>query len=465
MPFTLAFNTSISFVTNTNWQAYAGETTLSYFSQMAGLTVQNFASAATGMCVAIALIRGLVRKQTSGIGNYWSDMVKSILYILLPLSIIVALLLVGQGVIQNLNPYQIATTVEGAKQVLPMGPVASQEAIKMLGTNGGGFFNVNSSHPFENPTGFSNMIEMIAMIIIPAGLVITFEKMTGNKKQGYVIFSAMFILLILMFLVIYITEIKGNPLLAKTGISMPTSMEGKEARFGITGSSLFSTLTTAISCGAVNNMHSSLTPLAGMVALLQIMLGEVIFGGAGSGFYSIMIFVFFTIFIVGLMVGRTPEYMGKKIEAFEVKMAVIAIIIPSAFILAGSAIASITSAGTSSILNKGPHGLTEILYAFSSAAQNNGSAFAGLNANTVFYNLFLSAAMFAGRFGVIIPVLAISGSIASKKIIPESSGTFKTTSILFIFMLIAMILIIGALTFFPALSLGPVVEHLKLWKP
>jgi len=465
MPFTLAFNTAISFVTNTNWQAYAGETSLSYFSQMAGLTVQNFASAATGMCVAVALIRGLTRKQTSGIGNYWSDMVKSILYILLPFSIIIALLLVGQGVIQNLNPYQIATAVEGSKQVLPMGPVASQEAIKMLGTNGGGFFNANSSHPFENPTGLSNIIEMAAMIIIPAGFVITFEKMTGNKKQGYIIFSTMLILLLSMFLIIYITETKGNPLLAKIGISMPTSMEGKETRFGLAGSSLFSTLTTAISCGAVNNMQSSLTPLAGMTALLQIMLGEVIFGGAGAGFYSIMIFVFFTIFIVGLMVGRTPEYLGKKIEAFEVKMAVIAIIIPSAFILAGSGIASITQAGTSSILNKGPHGLTEILYAFSSAAQNNGSAFAGLNANTVFYNLFLAAAMFAGRFGVIIPVLAISGSIASKKIIPESSGTFKTTSILFIFMLIAMILIIGALTFFPALSLGPVVEHLKLWNP
>jgi len=465
MPFALAFNTAISFVTNTNWQAYAGETTLSYFSQMAGLTVQNFASAATGMCVAVALIRGLTRKQTSGIGNYWSDMIKSILYILLPLSIIIALLLAGQGVIQNLNPYQVATTVEGSRQVLPMGPVASQEAIKMLGTNGGGFFNVNSSHPFENPTGLSNMIEMLAMIIVPAGFVITFEKMTGNKKQGYIIFSTMLILLLSMFLIIYISEIKGNPLLAKIGISMPDSMEGKETRFGLAGSSLFSTVTTAVSCGAVNNMHDSLTPLAGMTALLQMMLGEVIFGGAGAGFYSIMIFVFFTIFIVGLMVGRTPEYLGKKIEAFEVKMAVIAIIIPSAFILLGSAIASITQAGISSILNKGPHGLTEILYAFSSAAQNNGSAFAGLNANTVFYNFFLAAAMFAGRFGVIIPVLAISGSIASKKIIPESSGTFKTTSILFIFMLIAMILIIGALTFFPALSLGPVVEHLKLWKP
>lgn len=463
MPFTLALNTAVSFTTNTNWQAYAGETTLSYFSQMAGLTVQNFASAATGMCVAIALIRGLVRKQTSAIGNFWSDMVKSILYILLPISIILSLFLVGQGVIQNLSSYQIATTIEGAKQVLPMGPVASQEAIKILGTNGGGFFNVNSSHPFENPTGLSNMIEMIAMIIIPAGLVITYEKMTGNKKQGYVIFSAMFILLVLMFIIIYITELKGNPLLSEMGISMPTSMEGKEARFGIANSSLFSTLTTAISCGAVNNMHSSLTPLAGMIALLQIMLGEVIFGGAGAGFYSMMIFVFFTIFIIGLMVGRTPEYLGKKIEAYEVKMAVIAIIIPSAFILMGSAIASITNAGTSSILNKGPHGLTEILYAFSSASQNNGSAFAGLNANTVFYNLLLPAAMLAGRFGVIIPVLAISGSMASKKIIPESPGTFRTTSVLFVFMLIAMVIIIGALTFFPAISLGPVVEHLRLW--
>jgi len=463
MPFTLALNTAISFVTNTNWQAYAGETTMSYFSQMAGLTVQNFASAATGMCVAVALMRGLTRKQVSGIGNFWKDMVKSILYILLPLSIILALLLAGQGVIQNLNPYQVAATVEGSKQVLPMGPVASQEAIKMLGTNGGGFFNANSSHPFENPTAFSNLLEMIAMIIIPAGLVITFEKMTGNKKQGYVIFSAMFILLLTMFIIIYITELKGNPILAKMGISMPTSMEGKEARFGIVNTSLFSTVTTAISCGAVNAMHSSLGPLAGMTALLQIMLGEVIFGGAGAGFYSIMIFVIFTIFIVGLMVGRTPEYLGKKIEAFEVKMAIIAIIIPSAFILIGSGIASVTAAGTSSILNKGPHGLTEILYAFSSAAQNNGSAFAGLNANTIFYNLSLAAAMLAGRFGVIIPVLAISGSIASKKIIPESSGTFKTTSIMFVFMLIAMIIIIGALTFFPALSLGPVMEHLKLW--
>ena len=416
MPFTLALNTAVSFVTNTNWQAYAGETTLSYFSQTAGLTVQNFASAATGMCVAVALIRGLTRKQASGIGNFWTDMVKSLLYILLPLSIILALLLAGQGVIQNLNPYQVAATVEGSKQIIPMGPVASQEAIKMLGTNGGGFFNANSAHPFENPTGFSNLLEMVAMIIIPAGLVITFEKMTGNKKQGYVIFSAMFILLLLMFLIIYITELKGNPFLAKMGISTPTSMEGKEARFGLVNSSMFSTLTTAISCGAVNAMHSSLGPLAGMAALLQIMLGEVIFGGAGAGFYSIMIFVIFTIFIVGLMVGRTPEYLGKKIEASEVKMAIIAIIIPSAFILIGSGIASVTAAGTSSILNKGPHGLTEILYAFSSAAQNNGSAFAGLNANTIFYNLSLAAAMFAGRFGVIIPVLAISGSSHPKRL-------------------------------------------------
>lgn len=463
MPFTLALNTAVSFTSNTNWQAYSGESTLSYLSQMTGLTVQNFVSAGTGMCVGIALMRGLVRKQTNGIGNFWSDIVKSILYILLPISIIISVILVSQGVIQNLSHYQIATTLEGVKQVIPMGPVASQEAIKMLGTNGGGFFNANSAHPFENPTAISNLIEMIAMIIIPAGLVFTFEKMTGSKRQGYVIFAAMFILFLIMFLTVYISEVKGNPSLAKMGIGYPTSFEGKEVRFGIANSSLFTTLTTAISCGAVNVMHSSIAPISGMIALLQIMLGEVIFGGAGAGFYSMLIFVIFTIFIVGLMVGRTPEYLGKKIESFEVKMATLAIIIPSALILVGSGIASVTNAGTSSILNQGPHGLTEILYAFSSAAQNNGSAFAGLNANTPFYNLFLAFSMFVGRFGVIAAVLAISGSLASKKTIPESAGTFKTTSAMFIFLLIAIVLIIGALTFFPALSLGPIVEHLKLW--
>lgn len=464
MNFTLALNTATSFTTNTNWQAYSGESTLSYFSQMTGLTVQNFLSAATGMCVAIALMRGLVRKQTKLIGNFWSDLVKSVLYILLPIALIIALILVSQGVIQNLSNYHIATTLEGTKQIIPMGPVASQEAIKELGTNGGGFFNANSAHPFENPNAISNFIEMMTILLIPVGLIFTFEKMTGNKRQGYVIFFAMLILFILMFSTVYFSEIKGNPILAKLGIGSPTSFEGKEVRFGIMNSSLWSTITTATSTGAVNNMHSSLTPIAGMITLLQVMLGEVIFGGAGAGFFSMILFVIFTIFIIGLMVGRTPEYLGKKIESFEVKMAVLAIIIPSVVILTGSGLASVTNAGTSSILNKGPHGLTEILYAFSSAAGNNGSAFAGLNANTVFYNLGLAFTMFVGRFGVIIPVIAIAGNLADKKIIPESSGTFKTTTAMFVFLLIAIILIIGALTFFPAISLGPVVEHLKLWR-
>jgi K+-transporting ATPase ATPase A chain len=464
MNFTQALNTATSFVTNTNWQSYSGETTLSYFSQMTGLTVQNFLSAATGMCVAIALMRGLIRKQSKFIGNFWSDLVKSVLYILLPVAIIISLMLVSQGVIQNLSNYHIAATLEGTKQIIPMGPVASQEAIKEFGTNGGGFFNANSSHPFENPNAISNFIEMTAILLIPVGLVFTFERMTGNKRQGYVIFFAMLILFILMFSTVYISEIRGNPILEKMGIGSPTSFEGKEVRFGIMNSSLFSTITTATSTGAVNNMHSSLTPLAGMILLLQIMLGEVIFGGVGAGFFSMMVFIIFTIFIVGLMVGRTPEYLGKKIESFEVKMAILAILIPSVVILIGSGLASITSMGTSSILNRGPHGLTEILYAFSSGAGNNGSAFAGLNANTIFYNLGLAFTMFVGRFGVIVPVLAISGNLAGKKIIPESSGTFKTTTAMFVFLLIAIVLIIGALTFFPALSLGPIVEHLKLWR-
>ncbi|MHB8277268.1 MAG: potassium-transporting ATPase subunit KdpA [Candidatus Humimicrobiaceae bacterium] len=463
MPFALALNTATSFVTNTNFQSYSGESTLSYFSQMAGLTVQNFVSAATGMCAGIALIRGLVRRQTRVIGNFWSDLVKTVLYILLPASIIISIILVSQGVIQNLDNYKIINTLESMKQAIPMGPVASQEAIKVFGTNGGGFFNANSSHPFENPNAITNLIEMLSMLLIPAGFIFTFERMSNNKKQGYIIFITMMILFVMMFSIAYISEIKGNPILGKMGISFSTSYEGKEVRFGLVNSSLYSTITTATSSGAVNNMHSSLTPLTGMIVLLQIMLGEVIFGGAGAGFYSIMIFVIFTVFIVGLMVGRTPEYLGKKIESFEVKMAILGILIPSVLILVNSGIASITSAGTSSILNKGPHGLTEILYAFSSGAGNNGSAFAGLNTNTNFYNYMMAFAMFWGRFGVIIPVIAISGSLANKNIIPESSGTFKTTSMMYVFLLIAIILIIGALTFFPALSLGPIVEHLKLW--
>ena len=463
MPFALALNTATSFVTNTNFQSYAGESTLSYFSQMAGLTVQNFVSAATGMCVGIALIRGLLRRQTKEIGNFWSDLVKTVLYILLPASIIISIILVSQGVIQNLDNYKIINTLEHIKQTIPMGPVASQEAIKVFGTNGGGFFNANSSHPFENPNAITNLIEMLSMLLIPVGFIFTFEKMSNNKKQGYIIFITMLLLFIIMFSVAYISEIKGNPILGKMGISLPTSYEGKEVRFGLANSSLYSVITTATSTGAVNNMHSSLTPLAGMIVLLQMMLGEIIFGGAGAGFYSIMIFVIFTVFIVGLMVGRTPEYLGKKIESFEIKMAILCILIPSVLILVNSGIASITSVGTSSILNKGPHGLTEILYAFSSGAGNNGSAFAGLNTNTNFYNYMMAFNMFWGRFGVIIPVIAISGSLANKNIIPESSGTFKTTSIMYVFLLIAVILIIGALTFFPALSLGPIAEHLRLW--
>ncbi|MCL6087039.1 MAG: potassium-transporting ATPase subunit KdpA, partial [Actinobacteria bacterium] len=444
MSFALALNTATSFVTNTNFQSYGGESTLSYFSQMAGLTVQNFVSAATGMCAGIALIRGLVRRQTKEIGNFWSDLVKTVLYILLPASIIISIVLVSQGVIQNLDNYKIINTLEGVKQTIPMGPVASQEAIKIFGTNGGGFFNANSSHPFENPNAITNLIEMLSMLLIPAGFIFTFERMSNNKKQGYIIFITMLVLFVMMFSIAYISEIKGNPILGKMGISLPTSYEGKEIRFGLGNSLLYSVITTATSSGAVNNMHSSLTPLAGMILLLQIMLGEVIFGGAGAGFYSIMIFVIFTVFIVGLMVGRTPEYLGKKIESFEVKMAILGILIPSVLILVNSGIASITGAGTSSILNKGPHGLTEILYAFSSGAGNNGSAFAGLNTNTNFYNYLMAFTMFCGRFGVIIPVIAISGSLANKNIIPESSGTFKTTSIMFVFLLIAIILIIGA---------------------
>jgi len=463
MPFALALNTATSFVTNTNFQSYAGESTLSYFSQMAGLAVQNFVSAATGMCVGIALIRGLLRRQTKEIGNFWSDLVKTVLYILLPASIIISIILVSQGVIQNLDNYKIINTLEHIKQTIPMGPVASQEAIKVFGTNGGGFFNANSSHPFENPNAITNLIEMLSMLLIPVGFIFTFERMSNNKKQGYIIFITMLLLFVMMFSVAYISEIKGNPILGKMGISLPTSYEGKEVRFGLANSSLYSVITTATSTGAVNNMHSSLTPLAGMIVLLQMMLGEIIFGGAGAGFYSIMIFVIFTVFIVGLMVGRTPEYLGKKIESFEIKMAILCILIPSVLILVNSGIASITSVGTSSILNKGPHGLTEILYAFSSGAGNNGSAFAGLNTNTNFYNYMMAFTMFWGRFGVIIPVIAISGSLANKNIIPESSGTFKTTSMMYVFLLIAIILIIGALTFFPALSLGPIVEHLRLW--
>jgi len=449
-----AFNTASSFVTNTNWQGYAGETTLSYLVQMIGLAVQNFVSAATGVAVLIALVRGISRKTTDKIGNFWVDLTRSTLYVLLPLSILLAIALVGQGAIQNFKHYETVQTIQGAQQVIPMGPVASQEAIKQLGTNGGGFLNANDAHPFESPTPFSNLLVMFALLIIPAALTFTYGKMVGSTRQGWAIFSAMMILLLVGLSISLYAEYSFNPIFGHLHL-----MEGKETRFGITNSVLFSVITTDVSCGAVNCMHDSLTPLSGMVAMINMMLGEVIFGGVGAGLYGMVIFIILTVFIAGLMVGRTPEYLGKKINAFEVKMAIIAMLAPNLVILLFAAWASASTVGLSSLNNAGPHGLSEILYAFSSAAGNNGSAFAGLNANTVFYNLTLGFGMLVGRFGVIIPVLAIAGSMAEKKITPMSGGTFRTDNSLFIVLLIGVILIVGGLTHFPALSLGPIVEH------
>lgn len=461
-PWHLALNTAVSFVTNTNWQAYQGETTMSYFTQMVGLTVQNFLSAATGISVAISLIRGISGHSAKSIGNFWVDMTRSVIWLLLPMSFVLALILTQQGVIQNLYKYVEIHTLGGLRQIIAMGPVASQEAIKMLGTNGGGFFGANSAHPFENPTPLTNFLEMLAILAIPASLPYTFGKMVKNTKQGWAIFGAMLILFVIMLGTTYYSEKVGNPIISQIKITGPSAMEGKEVRFGIASSALFSTVTTAASCGAVNTMLDSMTPLGGLIPMLQIMLGEVIFGGVGSGLYSMLIDAFLAVFIVGLMVGRTPEYIGKKIESHEMKMAILAIIIPASIILIGSAIASVAKAGTSSILNHGPHGLSEILYAFTSAAGNNGSSFGGLNANTLFYNISTAIAMFIGRFGVIIPVLAIAGSLANKKIIPVSTGTFPTDNALFAVLLILIVLIIGALTFFPTLSLGPIIEQLLM---
>ncbi|EGW36179.1 potassium-transporting ATPase subunit KdpA [Desulfosporosinus sp. OT] len=462
VPWDLAFNTAASFITNTNWQAYAGESTMSYFTQMTGMTVQNFVSAATGMVVVVALIRGLTRHQAKSIGNFWVDLTRSVLRILLPLSIIGALVLASQGVIQNLSPYLSLHTLEGTKQTIAMGPVASQEAIKMFGTNGGGFFNANSAHPFENPTPFTNFLEMLFILLIPAGLTFMYGKMVKDSKQGKVILVAMMVLFVVMLGTIYSSELAGNPLISKLGISGSTIMEGKEVRFGVANSALFATITTAASCGAVNAMHDSLTPLGGLVPLLQIMLGEVVFGGVGAGLYGILMFVILTVFIVGLMVGRTPEYLGKKIESFEMKMAILAVLIPAATILLGSALAIVIPAGTSSIANPGPHGLSEILYAFASAGGNNGSAFAGLNVNTVFYNVAIGLSILIGRFGVILPALAIAGSMVTKKTTPAGAGTFQTTGGLFAGLLAGVVLVVGALTFFPALALGPIVEQLLM---
>ena len=457
VPFHLALNTAISFVSNTNWQAYGGESTMSYLVQMLGLTVQNFLSAATGIAVFLALVRGITSKLTDNLGNFWVDATRSVLYLLIPLSIVLSIFLMSQGAIQNFSNYQSIKTLEGNEQIIPMGPAASQIAIKQLGTNGGGFFNANSSHPFENPTPFSNLLEMLSLILIPAALTYTYGLLVGSKKEGWILFSAMMFLFLAGLFGSLVSEYSFNPIL-----NTADNLEGKELRFGITNSIIWSTATTDASNGSVNAMHSSLSPLAGMVAILNIMLGEIIFGGVGSGMYGMLIFVFLTVFIAGLMVGRTPEYLGKKIESLEIKMSVIAILLPSALILIFSALGSMSETGLLSVLNKGPHGFSEILYAFTSAAGNNGSAFAGLNANTVFYNLLTGLAMLIGRFGIIIPVIIIAGSLAKKNISPKSSGTFTTDNSVFLILLIGIILIVGALTFFPALSLGPILEHLLM---
>ena len=457
VPWHSAFNTSVSFVTNTNWQGYSGETTISYFVQMIGLTVQNFVSAATGIAVLLALVRGIARKSTEMLGNFWIDLTRSVLYVLLPLSFLFAVVLVGQGVVQNFKPYEMAHTLQGATQVIPMGPAASQIAIKQLGTNGGGFFNANSAHPFENPTPFSNFLEMLALLLIPAALTYTYGKMVGSTMHGWTIFKVMLILLVAGLIISLYAEYSNNPIFGNLSL-----MEGKETRFGIANSVLWATSTSAASNGSVNAMLDSLSPLTGMVAMINLMLGEIIFGGVGAGLYGMVIFIILTVFIAGLMVGRTPEYLGKKIQKFEVQMAIIAVLAPNIVILLFAAWASVSSPGLSGINNAGPHGLSQILYAYASAAGNNGSAFAGLNSNTVFYNLTIGFGMLIGRFGIIIPVLAIAGSMAKKKITPSSDGTFHTDNWLFIGLLIAIILIVGGLTHFPALSLGPIAEHLLM---
>jgi len=449
-----SFNTAVSFMTNTNWQGYAGETTMSYLTQMLGLAVQNFLSAATGIAVFLALARGIVRKSTTAIGNFWVDTVRATLYVLLPLSIILAIILIGQGVVQNFASYQNVITIEGATQSIPEGPAASQIAIKQLGTNGGGFFNANSAHPYENPTPLSNFLEMLSILLLPAALTFAYGSMVKNRKHGWVIFGVMFILLITGLGLSLYSEYNGNPQMG--GLA---SLEGKETRFGVANSILWSVATTDASNGSINAMHDSLTPLAGGIAMFNLMLGEIIFGGVGAGMYGMLLLVLLTVFLAGLMVGRTPEYLGKKIEAKEMQMTIIAILAPCAVILIGAGIAAVLPEGLSSLANKGPHGLSEILYAFASAAGNNGSAFAGLNANTVFYNVMLGFAMLIGRFAIIVPALVIAGSLAQKKEMAKSIGTFTTDNFIFGILLFSVIIIVGALTFFPVLSLGPIVEH------
>jgi potassium-transporting ATPase potassium-binding subunit len=494
-----SFNTAISFVTNTNWQGYAGESTMSYLTQMLGLAVQNFLSAATGIVVVIALIRGFVRHTAATIGNVWVDLTRATLFILLPLSLVFAVFLVSQGAIQNFDAYKNVTTVEATKydttrldaagqplkdakgnavtesamtqtQTLAMGPVASQEAIKMLGTNGGGFFNANSAHPYENPTPLTNFFQMLVIFLIPGALCIAFGRMAGDPRQGWTIFAAMSVIFLLLAVGAMTFEQQGNPVLAGLGADQSfTAMqgggniEGKETRFGIADSGLFATITTLASCGAVIAMHDSFTPLGGLIPLASMQLGEVVFGGVGSGLYGMLVFAVMAVFIAGLMIGRTPEYLGKKIEAFEMKMVSIAILVTPLLVLAGTAIAVMTEAGRAGIANPGAHGFSEILYAFTSAANNNGSAFAGLSANTPFYNALLAVAMWFGRFGVIVPVLALAGALAAKKRINVTAGTMPTHGPLFVTLLIGVVLLVGLLNYVPALALGPVIEHLVLW--
>ena len=471
-----SFNTAISFVTNTNWQAYAGEVTMSHLTQLVGLTVQNFVSAAAGMAILVALIRGFVRKEEKTIGNFWVDLTRSTLYILLPLAVIVALILVSQGVVQTfrapvqmntLEPMEMEIGTMVNEQLLATGPAASQVAIKQLGTNGGGFFNVNSSHPYENPTAISNFVQMVSILLIGAALCFTFGIMIGDRRQGWALIATMALLFIPLLFVCVVSEQNGNPGLLPFGIEQKSShlqpggnMEGKEARFGIVTSAIWATATTAASNGSVNSMHDSYAPLGGFVPMFLIQMGEVVFGGVGSGLYGMLMFVIIAVFAASLMVGRSPEYLGKKIEAFEMKMAAITILVPPFLVLVGTSIAVSLVAGKSSVLNPGPHGFSEILYAFSSAGNNNGSAFAGLNANTPFYNSLLGIAMFCARYWLAIPVLAIAGSLASKKIVPQSLGTLPTDSALFIVFLAAIVVLVGALTFIPALALGPIAEHM-----
>jgi K+-transporting ATPase ATPase A chain len=473
VPPELAFNTAASFTTNTNWQAYSGESTMSYLTQMAGLAYHNFASAAVGIALAIAFIRGVAQHEKDTIGNFWVDLTRGSLWVLLPFCIVGALALVSQGVVQNVRPYDRVSPVDApamSQQVIAQGPVASQEIIKQWGTNGGGFFNANSAHPFENPTPLSNFIEMFCIFAISAGLTYTLSDMTGSRAHGWAVWAAMAFLFLAGVTTVYWAEGQGNPLLTAAGADQRASelmpggnMEGKEVRFGIANSALFATATTAASCGAVNSMHDSYTPLGGLVPLVNIMLGEVIFGGVGAGMYGMLVFIILSVFIAGLMVGRTPEYLGKKVEAYDVKMAMLAVLILPLVILGFTAVSSISPAfGTSSLSNPGPHGLSEILYAFTSAAGNNGSAFGGLNANTTWYNVTIGLTTLFGRFFVIIPMLAVAGSLGRKKRIPPSAGTFPVTTPLFTTLLVSVILIVGALTFFPALSLGPIVEQLLM---